>query len=225
MKVVKGKIIGSNVVGVQHVLSKKNGKEYGILHLMSSDENVRGYKVETVFLPYEIVTDNLIGKYNVYNLMCCIVVLNKLGFDMSLVLSVISKLSGPKGRMEVYSFNTNRIIVDYAHTPDAIKNVLSSVKNYNKLYVVFGCTGNRDRSKRPIMTQMLLDNCDHVIITSDDLYYEDFNDIVSDMLNGVSGNNYSICFDRGDAIIKGISYLDSDDILLVLGKGVLFRGV
>ena len=69
------------------------------------------------------------------------------------------------------------------------------------------------------MTQMLLDNCDHVIITSDDLYYEDFNDIVSDMLNGVSGNNYSICFDRGDAIIKGISYLDSDDILLVLGKG------
>ena len=60
MKVVKGKIIGCNVVGVQHVLSKKNNKEYGILHLMSTDENVRGYKVETVFLPYEIVTENLI---------------------------------------------------------------------------------------------------------------------------------------------------------------------
>lgn len=162
---------------------------------------------------------NLVGKYNIYNLMACIIVLIKMGFSYDSIISVIKSISSPSGRMEVYNYLDNRIIVDYAHTPDAISNVLSSLHGYNKLYAVFGCTGNRDRYKRPIMTKLLVDNCERVIITSDDLYDESFDDILSDMLKGINSHNYSICFDRGEAIKKGISLLGSNDILLVLGKG------
>ena len=165
------------------------------------------------------VKHNLVGKYNIYNLMACIIVLIKMGFSYDSIISVIKSISSPDGRMEVYNYLDNRIIVDYAHTPDAISNVLSSLHGYNKLYAVFGCTGNRDRYKRPIMTKLLVDNCDHVIITSDDLYDESFDSVVNDMLRGVNSHNYSICFDRGEAIKKGISLLGSNDILLVLGKG------
>ena len=165
------------------------------------------------------VNHSLIGKYNAYNLMSAIIVLSKMGFDYSSILSVVSDISAPKGRMEIYNYRNNKIIVDYAHTPDAISNILASIGNYNKLYVVFGCTGNRDRTKRPIMTKLLTDSCDRVIITSDDLYDESFESIVTDMLNGISKFNYSIIPDRGKAIETGISLLGSNDILLVLGKG------
>ena len=166
-----------------------------------------------------LIRHSLIGKYNTYNLMACIIVLIKMGFGYDMISSVIKSVSSPSGRMDVYNYLSNVIIVDYAHTPDAICNVLSSVDGYNKMYAVFGCTGNRDRLKRPIMTKMLLDKCDHVIITSDDLYDESFDSIVSDMLNRVNNTNYSICYDRGEAIKKGISLLSSNDILFVLGKG------
>ena len=166
-----------------------------------------------------VVKHNLVGKYNVYNLMACIVVLNKMGFNYDSICSVIEAINSPSGRMEVYNYLNNRIIVDYAHTPDAISNVLASIGDYNKLYAVFGCTGNRDRTKRPIMTKLLLDKCERVVITSDDLYDESFDSIVSDMLNGVSSSNYLVCSDRGEAIKKGISFLEKGDILLVLGKG------
>lgn len=164
------------------------------------------------------INHNLIGKYNVYNLMASIIVLVKMGFNINDIKNVIPNIYGPKGRMDIYNYLDNRIIVDYAHTPDAIDKVISSVNNYNKLYVVFGCTGNRDKAKRPIMTKLLLDKCDLVIITSDDLYNESFDSILSDMLNGVS-NNYVVCPDRGEAISKGIRMLNSGDVLLVLGKG------
>ena len=162
---------------------------------------------------------NLVGRYNVYNLMCCIVLLESMGFKYEQYSSIFKAVSSPKGRMEVYNYMDNRIIVDYAHTPDAIKNVISSIDNYNKIYAVFGCTGNRDRLKRPIMTKILVEACDYVIITSDDLYDESFDSIVSDMTNGINYSNYCICRDRGLAIEKGISLLDSNDVLLVLGKG------
>jgi len=209
-----------NVDDPYHVYFESNYSfKYGF---NDCDYKVVDYKdYEFTFVDSEIhnIKHNLVGKYNVYNLLACIIVLIKMGFSYEKISSVIKSIDSPSGRMEVYNYLDNRIIVDYAHTPDAISNVLSSISDYNKLYTVFGCTGNRDRTKRPIMTKLLLSKCDHVIITSDDLYDESFDSIVSDMLNGVSFNNYTICPDRGDAIIKGISLLKSGDILLVLGKG------
>lgn len=166
-----------------------------------------------------IVKNNLIGKFNCYNIICCIIVLLKMGFSIDRILDIMLYIKGPAGRMEVYNYLNNRIIVDYAHTPDAIRQVINSIDGYNNLYAVFGCTGNRDRVKRPIMTQMLVSCCQHVFITSDDLYDEDFCDIVNDMISGIDGQNYTVCYDRGKAISSAVSMLKDNDVLLVLGKG------
>jgi len=167
---------------------------------------------------YDVLFD-FIGKHNVYNMMACIIVLCNLGYEMDKILDVVKLVKLPKGRMEAYEYKNNKIIIDYAHTPDAIEKVLSSLSDYNKIYAVFGCTGNRDREKRPLMTNLLLQKCEQVIITSDDLYDESFESIVSDMLSLRKSDNYDICYDRGLAIKKGISFLEKNDILLVLGKG------
>ena len=91
--------------------------------------------------------------------------------------------------------------------------------NFNNVYVVFGCTGEKDRRKRPHMTKIVSSMSKYFIITEDDLYYEDFTQIKNDMLLGLTSNNYEVIEDRKEAIEKGISLLDSNDILLVLGKG------
>jgi UDP-N-acetylmuramoyl-L-alanyl-D-glutamate--2,6-diaminopimelate ligase len=144
-----------------------------------------------------------------------------IGIDPVLMLKTVHKLTAPIGRYDMIPYGTNKIIIDYAHTPDAILKVLETTKQFIKgeIYVVFGCTGGRDRLKRPIMTRIVSENSKYFIITEDDLYYEDFEQIKNDMLHGVTKQNYEVCVDRKEAIIKGISYLKENDALLILGKG------
>lgn len=169
---------------------------------------------------YQIKT-NLIGKYNIYNLLTAIVICHELGLDLNKINSVLDNLNMPSGRMERIDYNNNLIIVDYAHTPDAISNIIKTIKPICKgnLYVTFGCTGSRDKTKRPIMTNIVLENVTKAIITIDDPHDEDPSDIVKDMLNGITFNNYEVCLDRKKAIHKGINLLKDNDILLILGKG------
>lgn len=169
---------------------------------------------------YQIKT-NLIGEYNIYNLLTAIVICHELGLDLNKINSVLDNLNMPCGRMERIDYNNNLIIVDYAHTPDAISNIIKTIKPICKgnLYVTFGCTGSRDKTKRPIMTNIVLENVTKAIITIDDPHDEDPSDIVKDMLNGITFNNYEVCLDRKKAIHKGINLLKDNDILLILGKG------
>lgn len=169
---------------------------------------------------YQIKT-NLIGEYNIYNLLTAIVICHELGLDLNKINSVLDNLNMPSGRMERIDYNNNLIIVDYAHTPDAISNIIKTIKPICKgnLYVTFGCTGSRDKTKRPIMTNIVLENVTKAIITIDDPHDEDPSDIVKDMLNGITFNNYEVCLDRKKAIHKGINLLKDNDILLILGKG------
>lgn len=169
---------------------------------------------------YQIKT-NLIGEYNIYNLLTAIVICHELGLDLNKINSVLDNLNMPSGRMERIDYNNNLIIVDYAHTPDAISNIIKTIKPICKgnLYVTFGCTGSRDKTKRPIMTDIVLENVTKAIITIDDPHDEDPSDIVKDMLNGITFNNYEVCLDRKKAIHKGINLLKDNDILLILGKG------
>ena len=163
----------------------------------------------------------LIGKYNIYNVLVTIIVLNYLGITYYDIYDVLLNINMPSGRMDMVEYQNNRIIVDYAHTPDAVLNVISTVKEVceGKIYTVFGCTGDRDRTKRPIMTKIVTDLCDKVIITSDDLHNEDPNQIVNDMISGLTNSNYIIQMDRRKAIIEGINLLKTNDVLLILGKG------
>ena len=165
------------------------------------------------------VKNKLLGKYNSYNILSSIIALEKLGLNTKKIIKTIKNIEPPKGRIEMYKYKKNQIIVDYAHTPDAIEKVLETIKIKNNIYAVFGCTGNRDKEKRPIMTKILLEKCNEVIITSDDLYEENFNNIVEDMIKNQIKDNYEIIPDRKKAIEKGISYLKKNDILLILGKG------
>ena len=167
------------------------------------------------------VYSKLIGKYNIYNLMPVLIFLLSLGVDPVQMLKIAATLTLPKGRFDVIPYKNNKIIVDYAHTPDALIKVIETARLFvkGKIYVVFGCTGERDRVKRPIMTKIVSERAEKFIITEDDLHYEDFTQIKEDMLLGITKKNYEVIMDRKEAIIRGISYLEENDALLILGKG------
>jgi len=199
--------------------------EYGI--------NNNDYKIEEYNLDYKInfvlnikgnkynIKSNLIGKYNMYNLVSSITVLNEMNISINDILNVVEDVSCPPGRTDIINYKNNLIIVDYAHTPDAMENIYNLVKEINKgnVYTVFGCTGDRDRLKRPIMMDLATSNSNYVIFTSDDLHDEDFNNIVSDATKDINKTNFEVIMDRGKAIEKGINLLKDKDILLILGKG------
>lgn len=167
------------------------------------------------------IKTNLIGKYNIENLLVAIIVLEQLGIPEEKIQKAVENLECPSGRMEMVPFHNNLIVIDYAHTPDAMEKIITTMREATKgnLYVVFGCTGSRDRLKRPIMAKMATDMCKYAIFTSDDLHEEAFSQIIEDMTEGLKNSNYEVCMDRKKAIHKGISLLKENDILLILGKG------
>ena len=162
---------------------------------------------------------NLIGNYNVYNMTVVIIILKLLKIKEEKIESIIKKLKSAPGRMDMIKYNTNRIIIDYAHTPDAVDKVLSSIKCKGKIITIIGCGGNRDKSKRDIMGSVATKKSDYVIFTSDNPRYENEIDIIKDMIQKLDTFNFEIEVNREKAIIKGIQMLKKGDILLVLGKG------
>lgn len=197
----------------------KSKSDYQIIGYEASNQNtivefsVRGKKVK--------INSPLLGEYNIYNLLCTIIILDNLNISLEDITKTLEKLSCPPGRMDMVKWKTNSIIIDYAHTPDAIEQILNMVNKTTKgnIYTVFGCTGDRDRLKRPIMMDIATRLSTKVIVTIDDPHNEDVMRIVDDMLEGITKNNYEICLDRGKAIQKGINLLKDRDILMILGKG------
>ena len=193
-----------------------------------SDYNIRDiklgfnttYKLNTKSGDY-IIKSNLIGKYNVYNLTLAIALVNKMGVDINKIINILDSVNAPNGRMDIVKYNSNIIAIDYAHTPDAMENIYNTIKEVSNgnIYTVFGCTGSRDRLKRPIMMKIACSNSKFAIVTSDDLHDEEFSQIISDMLKNNKYMNFEVIQDRGKAILKGINLLNKGDILLILGKG------
>ena len=167
------------------------------------------------------VASPLLAKYNVYNLMAVIVLLKEIGISDNKIENVITTLKAPKGRMEVIPYKTNTIIVDYAHTPDAMNKVINTCLEFTKghIYIVFGCTGDRDRLKRPIMAEIACHLASKVFMTHDDPHNEDQKQIFNDMIKDLKYNNYEIIYKREEAIKKAIDNLEENDTLLILGKG------
>lgn len=188
--------------------------EYNI-HTSGSD-----FKIKNNENIYEIES-HLLGKHNVYNMLVMIIVLLNENIEIEKIKELTLKLKAPMGRMDTILYNTNRVIVDYAHTPDAVKNVINTVKelNPNHIYTIVGCGGNRDKTKRPEMAKIATELSDYAIFTSDNPRLEDPNDIIDDMIKNLSNTNYETIVNRKNAIIKGIQMLENNDILLVLGKG------
>lgn len=164
---------------------------------------------------------NLIGKYNIYNMTAAICLFYQLGYNHQDLYKVVSSCTPPEGRMDIIYKNNKMAIVDYAHTPDAVLNILECLKTlkYNKIITVMGCGGNRDKSKRPIMGDIATSNSDYVIFTSDNPRDEDQMSILKDITINLDKKNYEIESNRENAIKKGIQLLEKNDILIVLGKG------
>lgn len=166
-------------------------------------------------------TIKMVGRYNVYNFLTATMLVHKLGFSIEEVLNLTNELSAPNGRMEKITHKTNSIFIDYAHTPDAVINVLKSAEEYKKgrIITIIGCGGDRDRKKRPIMGHAAEKHSDYVILTNDNPRTEDETQIMNDILEGLQQNNHEVIYDRKEAIKKGVSLLQEEDILMVLGKG------
>jgi len=162
---------------------------------------------------------NMVGKFNVYNYLEAVLAVNSLGFDINDCLKL--DVAPPPGRMQLIKYNSNAIFVDYAHTPDAMENVLKCVNELKcgKVITVFGCGGNRDSSKRHIMGSISTEMSDYVIITDDNPRFEDGEAIISDIVSGISKDNYEVVSDRKEAIRRAIELLSENDILMILGKG------
>ncbi|MFZ6024788.1 MAG: UDP-N-acetylmuramoyl-L-alanyl-D-glutamate--2,6-diaminopimelate ligase [Bacteroidota bacterium] len=169
----------------------------------------------------------LIGEFNAYNLLAVYGAAVCLGEDSEEVLTALSMLSGAEGRFD-YVISGGLIIgiVDYAHTPDALENVLMTIKKLRKgheqVITVVGCGGDRDKTKRPVMAQTACDLSDRVILTSDNPRTEEPEAILKDMEMGLSSSakrKYISITDRKEAIRTAVSYAGPEDIILVAGKG------
>lgn len=164
----------------------------------------------------------LIGQHNVYNILAAVALAVREGLDLSLIKSVIEKFDSVPGRME--RIDTKRdfsVFVDYAHTEDALRNVIKSLREFasGKIIVVFGCGGERDKTKRPKMGYAVSELADYAIITSDNPRSENPEEIIEDIEKGIKKNNYSVVPERKDAIKESLSLAKLGDIVLVAGKG------
>lgn len=164
----------------------------------------------------------ILGRYNLYNVLGVIGMALKLGVDKNIIIERLKSIKGAPGRFELVNCGQDYIVVvDYAHTGDALENILKSINELKKgrVITVFGCGGDRDPSKRPIMGEIAQRLSDIAILTSDNPRTEDPHKIIEDVLKGMNGNNYLVEEDREQAIIKAIEIAQKDDIVLIAGKG------
>ena len=195
-----------------------NGKDYQILNYEETDKGTlikfkadKEYSVET----------NLKCKYNVYNYLTALGILNTLGFSIDDIIEITKDIYAPRGRCEQIKVRNSYAVIDYAHTPDAVEKIITSFLENKKgrIITIVGCGGDRDPLKRPIMGEIASRLSDYVIFTSDNPRTEDPNKILEDILKGVTKDNYEVEIDRPTAIKKGLDMLKDNDILLILGKG------
>lgn len=162
------------------------------------------------------------GMFSVYNGLCAMAAALSLGVSLSECAKGICASEGVKGRLERVPTNTPySVIIDYAHTPDGLENVISAVNSFKKgrCITVFGCGGDRDATKRPIMGEIGTRLSDLAIITSDNPRCEAPDKIISDILSGVTQGEYKVIENRREAIAYALSVAEEDDIVLLCGKG------
>lgn len=162
----------------------------------------------------------LLGRFNVDNLVAALIAVQQLGFTLDQLVPLVPQLVGAPGRMQCLADQQRLFVVDYAHTPDALQQVLHSLRPHvqGQLWVVFGCGGDRDRGKRPLMVQAALTQADQVILTSDNPRTESPAQIFADMLAG-QDEPVPVIEDRRLAIRHAVQQAQAGDIVVIAGKG------
>ena len=184
-----------------------------------SDIKIENYDINNDYFKYnnKIYNTKIKGEYNIKNIIPSIIILDKMNIDSR---KIIPQLCLPPGRMQIIKFKNNNIIIDYAHTSDAMEKIISTVKimNHNRIITIFGCGGNREKEKRPKMGEIASLLSDYVILTNDNPRDENPKEIIREIKQNMN-NNYKIIYDRKKAIQEGIKMLKENDVLLILGKG------
>lgn len=185
-------------------------------HSNGSEFKVNLEKVEEFYI-------NIPGEYNIYNSLGCIICAHNLNIPMDKIKEGLSDVVIP-GRCELVAKEKNlpySIIIDYAHTPDGLENVLTTVKAFtkNRMISVFGCGGDRDKVKRPQMGKIGCELSDIAIITSDNPRSEEPMDIINDIVKPLNYDNFVIEVNRKEAIRKAMNMALEGDVIVIAGKG------
>jgi UDP-N-acetylmuramoyl-L-alanyl-D-glutamate--2,6-diaminopimelate ligase len=167
------------------------------------------------------IKSNLCGRFNVYNVMCASATAYELGVSIKNIEKGIRNIKRVDGRFNIVSAKDKSIIIDFAHTDDGLKNAISSIREFAKgrIITVFGCGGDRDKSKRPLMGEVATELSDFCIITTDNPRSENPIDIINDVKSGIKKNNYEVFLKRKEAIRYALSLAKKDDIVFIAGKG------
>lgn len=166
------------------------------------------------------VHTSLVGAFNLQNLLSVLGVLLGLGYSLPNAIAKLSDLKAVVGRMEKFGGHGKPlVIVDYAHTPDALEKVLQASQNTRKLWVVFGCGGDRDKGKRPQMGRIAETYADHVIVTDDNPRTEESGNIINEILSGCQSDKVCPVSDRTIAISTAIHQAAANDCVVIAGKG------
>ena len=212
----------------------QNTKARKYMYSLKTMADFRGKIIEDSLLGLELVIDDvevhfrLIGTFNAYNILAVYATAICMGEEKAKVLQILSNTTGAEGRFEYIVSPNEKVvgIVDYAHTPDALLNVLATIKNLRKdrqnIITVVGCGGDRDKTKRPEMAEVACEYSDKVIFTSDNPRSEDPEEIIRDMEKGVPIVARKKCLsitDRKEAIKTAVSLSNKQDIILIAGKG------
>lgn len=198
------------------------GMQSGDVHCTSLDLHETGMQMSVV-TPWGEVTlqASVMGRFNAYNLLAVLATLLAMDVPLEAAAQAIATLKPVPGRMEQYGGNAMPVVViDYAHTPDALENALQALREQTrgKLWCVFGCGGDRDAGKRPMMGAIASRLADHVVVTSDNPRSENPDTIIADITASM-GRNHQIMVDRRAAIAHAIEQAAPGDIVLVAGKG------
>lgn len=201
---------------------------YGIENV--ADLRARNVKVSAGGVFYEVdiggrkfyVSYRVPGRFSVYNSLAALGTGLMLGISPELLISALESVKGVPGRFETVNMGQDfTVIVDYSHTPDSLENALKTIKSFatGRIITVFGCGGDRDREKRPMMGGIASQLSDYCIITSDNPRSEEPEAIIEEIEKGIYNNNYEKIINRREAIAKAIDMAKKGDVVLIAGKG------
>lgn len=224
----------SNADDKRGTVMLQNTKAKKYLYSLKTMADFKGKIIENSLLGLLLLINDievhfrLIGTFNAYNLLAVYGAAICLGENKQTILQILSSLTGAEGRFDFIQSANEKIvgIVDYAHTPDALLNVLATIKNLKqgeeKIITVVGCGGDRDKTKRPVMAEVACEYSDKIIFTSDNPRSENPDKIIKDMEEGVpivARKKYISIVDRKEAIKAAVNLAQKEDIVLVAGKG------